>query len=74
MRKYTLPTEYLFVDDYTYGELETLSIGDYGKQFNVKADFLGYTKEISGVENRPCMPLGEKEEKCLAAARSYWKT
>ena len=56
----TLPTGYLFTDDYSKGQLETLSIGDYGKKHNVKADFLGLTNEISGVPNVPCMPLQEK--------------
>jgi 23S rRNA (adenine2503-C2)-methyltransferase len=60
MQKYTLPTGYLIVDDYSKGKLETLSIGDYGKHVNVKADFLGYTKEINGVPNTECMPLSEK--------------
>ncbi len=30
-------------------KLEFLSVGDYGKENNIKADFLGYTKEINGV-------------------------
>lgn len=60
MIKYTLPTGYLIVDEYSKGSLETLSIGDYGKHHNVKADFLGYTNEINGVDNAYCMPLSEK--------------
>ncbi len=60
MKTYTLPTGYLFTDQYSKGELETLSIGDYGKRVNVKADFLGFTKEINGVPNTTCMPLSEK--------------
>lgn len=60
MKKYTIPTGYLIVDKYSKGELETLSIGDYGKKYNVKADFLGYTDEIHGVPNIDCMPLSEK--------------
>ncbi len=60
MKKYTLPTGYLFVDDYSKGKLETLSIGDYGKPYNVKADFLGYSRELNGVPNTECMPLSEK--------------
>lgn len=55
-----LPTGFLFTDTYSRGQLETLSIGDYGKEHNIKADFLGYTKEINGVLNKPCMPLSEK--------------
>lgn len=60
MTKYPLPTGYLFTDEYSKGMLETLSIGDYGKQHNVKADFLGLTREINGVPNVQCMPLSEK--------------
>lgn len=32
-------------------QLEFLTVGDYGKENNIKADFLGYTKEICGVQN-----------------------
>ena len=60
MKIQQLPTGYLFSKEYSKGELETLSIGDYGKKANVKADFLGYTKEINGVANGDCMPLQEK--------------
>ena len=60
MNKIKLPTGYLFTDHYISGELETLSIGDYGKEINVKADFLGYNKEINGVPNGICKPLSEK--------------
>ena len=60
MKTYQLPTGYLFVDNYSKGKLETLSIGDYGKSINVKADFLGYKNEINGVPNTTCMPLSEK--------------
>jgi Fe-S-cluster redox enzyme-like protein len=31
--------------------LEYLYVGDYGKENNIKADFLGYTKKINKVEN-----------------------
>ena len=60
MQTYPIPTGYLFTDDYSKGKLETLSIGDYGKHHNVKADFLGYTRPLHGVANTPCMPLSEK--------------
>lgn len=58
--RHELPTGYLVVGDYSHGQLETLSIGDYGKAHNIKADFLGYTRELNGVANRPCIPLTEK--------------
>lgn len=40
--------------------LEFLSIGDYGKDANIKADFLGITRELNGVPNGKVMPLSEK--------------
>lgn len=60
MNKFTLPTGYLFNNEYSKGQLETLSIGDYGKAHNIKADFLGYSRELNGVANTACMPLQEK--------------
>lgn len=60
MKVSKIPTGYLFSQDYSKGELETLSIGDYGKHVNIKADFLGYTRELNGVPNANCMPLQEK--------------
>lgn len=59
-KKIEIPTGYLFVGEHSKGELETLSIGDYGKSKNVKADFLGYTNVINGVLNGYCQPLTEK--------------
>jgi len=59
-QKHLIPTGYLFTGQYSKGQLETLSIGDYGKHFNVKADFLGFKDEIKGVPNTYCMPLSEK--------------
>jgi 23S rRNA (adenine2503-C2)-methyltransferase len=55
-----IPTGYLFTSQCDRGLLETLSIGDYGKKYNIKADFLGFTDEIAGVPNIPTMPLSEK--------------
>lgn len=60
VQKYPIPTGYLFVGQYSKGPLETLSIGDYGKEVNVKADFLGYHRELMGVPNTRCRPLTEK--------------
>jgi 23S rRNA (adenine2503-C2)-methyltransferase len=61
MEKIKLPTGYLFTDTYSNGkELETLSIGDYGKDKNIKADFLGFPNEVNGVPNGPIKPMSEK--------------
>jgi len=37
-----------------------LSIGDYGKEKNIKADFMGLTKEINGVMHGNLLPLEKK--------------
>lgn len=60
MKVFPIPTGYLFSENYTKGELETLSIADYGKHNNVKANFLGLTNPINGVKNQKCLPLSEK--------------
>lgn len=41
-------------------ELEFLFVGDYGKQANIKADFLGITRELNGVPNGEVEPLENK--------------
>ena len=33
--------------------LEFLTVGDYGKENNIKADFMGLHKEINGVQHKP---------------------
>ena len=40
-------------------KLEFLTVGDYGKENNIKADFLGLTKEINGVKHKK-VDLGDK--------------
>ncbi len=60
MKEILLPTGKLFIDTYSKGELETLSIGDYGKKHNIKAQFLGYINDINGVPNKQIMPLSSK--------------
>jgi 23S rRNA (adenine2503-C2)-methyltransferase len=42
------------------GKLEFISVGDYGKTANIKADFLGLSREIEGVPNGTTMPLTKK--------------
>lgn len=39
----------IYVDDER--KLEFLTVGDYGKENNIKAEFLGLHKEINGVKN-----------------------
>lgn len=46
----------IYVD--TEHRLEFLTVGDYGKENNIKADFLGLTKEINGYSSRPKQEMG----------------
>ena len=60
MKIFNVPTGKICIKEFDKGKLEFLSIGDYGSTNNVKADFLGLTKEIEGVPNGEIMPLEEK--------------
>lgn len=40
--------------------VECVSLGDYGKSQNIKADFLGFSDKINGVEHGSLLPLEEK--------------
>ncbi|MBK9218557.1 MAG: Fe-S-oxidoreductase [Uliginosibacterium sp.] len=55
-----VPTGNICVIKGDKGLIEFLSIGDYGKDSNIKADFLGITRELNGVPNGEIMPLSEK--------------
>ena len=59
-RNIKVPTGNICVMQGEKGLIEFLSIGDYGKDANIKADFLGITREINGVPNGDIMPLSEK--------------
>lgn len=59
-RNIQVPTGNICIMQGEKGSLEFLSIGDYGKDANIKADFLGITREINGVPNGEIMPLSEK--------------
>lgn len=60
VRKLTVPTGHICVMKGEHGLIEFLSIGDYGKEKNLKADFLGLKDEINGVPNGDIMPLTDK--------------
>lgn len=55
-----VPTGNICVMQGEKGLIEFISIGDYGKDSNIKADFLGITRELNGVPNGEIMPLTEK--------------
>ena len=60
VKKTEVPTGEIYVAQGEKGYLEFLTVGDYGKNANIKADFLGITRELNGVPNGETMPLTEK--------------
>lgn len=60
LKNVEVPTGNIMIVEGDKGKLECLSIGDYGRNENVKAQFLGLNKDINGVSNGKCMPLEEK--------------
>lgn len=56
----TVPTGHILIVEGHKGKLELLSIGDYGKGVNVKADFLGLDRTPAPVNHTRLLPLTEK--------------
>lgn len=60
LRRIKVPTGDILVVDGDKGKLEMLSLGDYGKDVNIKCDALGLTRELSQVKHTTLLPLEEK--------------
>jgi len=60
IRNIQVPTGNIVIVQGDIGQLELLSLSDYGKEKNVKADFMGLKDEINGVAHGELMPLEEK--------------
>lgn len=60
LRNITVPTGNILVVQGEHGKLEMLSLGDYGKEVNVKCDCMGLTREIGKVDHCGLLPLEEK--------------
>jgi len=62
MEALRVATGHILVMEGKYGKLECLSLGDYGRQHNVKADFLGkdYQRDLAQVEHAVMLPLEDK--------------
>jgi 23S rRNA (adenine2503-C2)-methyltransferase len=54
------PTGNILIVSGEHGPLECLSLGDYGKEKNIKADFMGLGREINGVPHGDLLPLEKK--------------
>ena len=59
-RNIQVPTGNIVCCKGTKGELEFVSVGDYGKDINLKADFLGLKKEPEPFQHTNMLPLTEK--------------
>lgn len=62
LKNVAVPTGNILVVDgeLEHGSLECLSIGDYGKEVNLKADFLGLDMPIDKVYHADMLPLSDK--------------
>ncbi len=60
LERLSVPTGDILVVKGERGRLEMLSLGDYGKDVNVKADFLGLSRDLPPVVHRELLPLEEK--------------
>jgi 23S rRNA (adenine2503-C2)-methyltransferase len=60
IKNVSVPTGNIIIGEGEKGLIEFLSIGDYGKEKNIKADFLGLKREINSVPHGDLMPLSEK--------------
>lgn len=60
IRNIQVPTGNILVVEGDLGRLEMLSLGDYGKDVNVKCDCMGLSREIHHVAHTDMLPLEDK--------------
>lgn len=60
LKRIIVPTGDILIVNGDRGKLECLSLGDYGKSVNLKADFMGLSRDIEKVKHTDIMPLSEK--------------
>jgi len=60
LQNINVPTGNILIVKGDKGKLEMLSIGDYGKEVNLKCDALGLTRDIKKVEHTKMLPLEKK--------------
>lgn len=60
LRNLTVPTGNILIVEGQKGKLECLSLGDYGKDVNLKADFMGLDRSPDAVRHTDLLPLSEK--------------
>ena len=60
LQRIKVPTGDILIVSADKGKLELLSIGDYGKEINVKCDAMGLTRNIEKVRHTKLLPLTDK--------------
>ncbi len=60
VRNIEVPTGNILVVQGSKGLLECVSLGDYGKEHNLKADFMGLDRDLERVTHKKIMPLKKK--------------
>lgn len=60
IKQFNVPTGYILVVQGERGLLEVVSLGDYGKGVNIKADFLDLSRTPSPVRHTDLLPLEKK--------------
>ncbi len=60
LRNIKVPTGNILIVRGQKGQLEMLSLGDYGKGVNLKCDAMGLDRDIDKVEHQAMLPLTEK--------------
>lgn len=60
LQRLEVPTGDILIVSGEQGDLEMLSLGDYGKDVNVKCDAIGLTREIDKVVHQDLLPLTQK--------------
>lgn len=60
LKNIEVPTGNILVVEGDKGNLELVSLGDYGKEINLKADCLGLSRDIHKVVHSKLLPLSEK--------------
>jgi len=60
LQNISVPTGNILVVEGQKGKLEMLSLGDYGKDVNVKCDSMGLTRKPDPVKHTKLLPLEEK--------------
>ncbi|MHA2040208.1 MAG: Fe-S-oxidoreductase [Promethearchaeota archaeon] len=60
IKNISVPTGNILIVEGEKGRLEMLSLGDYGKDVNIRCDALGLSRDIERVEHTRLLPLEDK--------------